>query len=467
VSIELIILLTLILLVIAFIHFFRCNDEFLLILPLFFLATGISRYYTVINGYAKWVTVKYAVAVFRLSNELALVALNLFFWGTTIFFFSYYITYNLRPKNKLSYENQDLFVIFLSHHKYKLFVLFGIFLIINSYVKIVLSNTQAVAYGMSYFYLFSLAIGGIILLIFLLYKNTTFKRHFPIKVFVLIVTIYAAYISFNPILRFQFISWMVAVSIVIVKDYTTIQKLRVYIAGGIFVVGFFSLTGNWRLGYGELSAKEQVDLAMKRIQQAEDQNMLDGFMMVLQVYPKLLDYHYGMEHFEILLRPIPRALWAGKPVGGYTNKLKLNENMPNATTVGISQSIYGTFYGEGGVIGIIIFSVIYGILFVKFFRYADRYNSDMKHVIKGVVISSTIPLLRGGDLPGIIAFIGMSYWPVFVYLILYNKFLQRYHLAQYVEEMNRRTEIKMQAHKLKLSEKQIDKEKAKMEEKIF
>ena len=153
--------------------------------------------------------------------------------------------------------------------------------------------------------------------------------------------------------------------------------------------------------------------------------MLDGFMMVLDVYPKHLNYSYGMEHFEILLRPIPRKLWPGKPVGGYANKLGLND-YKNAGTVGISQTIYGTFYGEGGVMGIIILSIIYGWLFVKLFRYTYRYNSDVHWLLKGIIIASFVPILRGGDLPGIIAFIGMSYWPVFLFLYQYNKFLKEH-----------------------------------------
>jgi hypothetical protein len=40
-----------------------------------------------------------------------------------------------------------------------------------------------------------------------------------------------------------------------------------------------------------------------------------------------------------------------------------------------------------------------------------------------MAISSLIPLLRGGDLPGIVAFVGMAYWPIFVFLYYYNAYL--------------------------------------------
>jgi hypothetical protein len=109
-------------------------------------------------------------------------------------------------------------------------------------------------------------------------------------------------------------------------------------------------------------------------------------------------------------------------VGGYANKLGLNDNM-NSKTVGISQTIYGSFYGEGGFVGIVIFSILYAILFVRLFQYSFRYHSSIRYMIKGIAIASLIPLLRGGDLPGIFAFIGMSYWPVFLFIRNYHKFL--------------------------------------------
>ena len=165
-----------------------------------------------------------------------------------------------------------------------------------------------------------------------------------------------------------------------------------------------------------------IAASFERVTSLKDANMLDGFMMVLDVYPNHLNYHLGGEHFEILLRPIPRQLWSGKPVGGYANKLGLND-YENSGTVGISQTIYGTFYGEGGIIGIILFSWIYGWVFVRLFRYADRYTSDVRWLIRGIILASCIPILRGGDLPGIIAWIGMSYWPVFLIVYRYNKFL--------------------------------------------
>jgi hypothetical protein len=55
-------------------------------------------------------------------------------------------------------------------------------------------------------------------------------------------------------------------------------------------------------------------------------------------------------------------------------------------------------------------------------QFSLRYNSDVRHLIKGITISSLIPLLRGGDLPGVYAFIGMTFWPVIYFIYKYGKF---------------------------------------------
>ena len=88
--------------------------------------------------------------------------------------------------------------------------------------------------------------------------------------------------------------------------------------------------------------------------------------------------------------------------------------------------MYGTFYGEGGVIGIVILSIIYGWLFAKIMRYSEQFTTDIRYMIKGIVIASFLALIRGGDLAGIVAFVGMSYWPIFLFMRQYSIFAKRF-----------------------------------------
>lgn len=424
-SVELISFLTFFLFLLALYQFFTKNDEFLFLPVIFFAATGIMRYNAVLAGTSKWAVVAYAQNIFDLNNELASTAINLFFLGTAIFTITYFLkrqSVNFFQQNKL--DKQKLLIEFVHHNQLFIIGLLIFFVILNMFISRRLEGAVGLAYGMSYFFLFKMAIGGLILLMFLVFKYIPLTN-LPYKIFYAVLIAISAYASYNSTSRFQFLSWMVALGLMIVKDMLPTKKIKYYLIGGFVIIIAFMMAGNQRHSFiRDADFKSKIDWAFRRIELAEDQNMLDGFMMVLQVYPKHLDYHLGGEHLEILLRPIPRKVWPEKPVGGYANKLKLNDLMPQSITVGISQSIYGTFYGEGGVMGILIFSILYGLFFVWLLRFSYRYTSDLRYLIKGIIYASLIPLLRGGDLPGIVAFIGMSYWPVFLFIYRYNNFLK-------------------------------------------
>src|SRR5437762_5368865 len=145
--------------------------------------------------------------------------------------------------------------------------------------------------------------------------------------------------------------------------------------------------------------------------------MLDGFALLRQVYPKLLDYSNGEEHLEILERPIPRRWWPDKPVGGYMNKLGII-TADTGFTLGISPSLFGSFYQEGGLVGVLFLSMIYGFGFGRLVSFSTRIVPLAGLLIRGILAAAIVPLLRGGDLPGIYAWFGMSFWPCFLLLWL-------------------------------------------------
>jgi hypothetical protein len=257
---------------------------------------------------------------------------------------------------------------------------------------------------------------------YLIFRSFEFKTQFIPKLAIGAIMAFAASLTYSSSGRFQFISWAVTIGIILVGDSNPFYKLRIYLLGGFAVSLAFGLAGvSRRVDTAKMGNFEKLSAAWQRNKSTEDATMLDGFMMVLQVYPQHLDYHYGTEHLEILYRPIPRSIWPDKPLGGYANKLGLNENMAGGS-VGISQSLYGTFYGEGGVAGIVILSIVYAFLINRIMKNSLNFNSDTRHMIKGATIASIIPLLRGGDLPGIYAFIGMSFWPIIFFVSRYKAF---------------------------------------------
>jgi hypothetical protein len=402
-------------------YFFRKGDELPALLVLFLISTGLLRYQAVVSGKSDWVVVNYDKIYFALTDEKAVEALNLMLLGTAVLLIAYTVFSSYMRSPKVKVDNESVFTQFIIKHKWKIQGGFYVFLPLNTFALSRMSGS--IALGNSYFYLFGMALGGLILLLFIVFRKIPPTSIFQ-KITVAAIIGYAAYLSFNPSARFQFLSWGIALGIYILGSYTPWQKLKYYVAGGFGIMLFFAMAGVARTNdLSNLTWEQRIDLSLERNDKREDQNMLDGFMMVREVYPQYSNFQYGAEHLGILARPIPRQLWPGKPMGGYVNRLGLQD--ATRGTVGISQTLYGSFFEEGGTAGIVILALIYAWVLAKLVKLTERYQSGLRYLIKGIILASVLPLLRGGDLPGIYAFIGMSFWPVFIFIYYYNKHLKK------------------------------------------
>jgi hypothetical protein len=235
--------------------------------------------------------------------------------------------------------------------------------------------------------------------------------------------------------RFVLISWGIIFILFVADVVPSKKKSIIYISLGIVFLLLFTGLGMRRYQiFADLGFVELFQAAFFNVLQFNDFNMIDGLVMLLQVYPKYLEYSYGMGHLEILMRPIPRFLWPDKPVGAWQQKLAIAQAQDlygyNATPelfgTGISPTLFGDFYAEAGLIGIIALSILYGWLFAKIINYSDRYLSHCRLLIKGILIASIFPLFRGGDLPGITAFILLAFWPLIIFIYFYNKKINQY-----------------------------------------
>ncbi len=417
----------------ATVVFFIKNDELPMLFVLFFYTSGLQRYTLVTIGAERWVRVAYAKNIFNLTDELGLQALNYFFLGTLTITLAYsFFAFSRKPPPVFRDDSMTL-LYFLRQNQFVILTGFIIIASVSFYARFAFVNSflasgGGIAAGGSYYVMIGFGLGGVIPLMYLIFRSYDIKSQYLPKVFIGLIMAFAASMTYSSSGRFQFISWSITIGIILVGDSNPFYKLRIYLLGGMAISLAFGLAGvARRVDTTKMSNFEKLSAAWQRNKSTEDATMLDGFMMVLQVYPQHMQFHYGTEHLEILYRPIPRSWWPEKPLGGYANKLGLNENMGGGS-VGISQSLYGTFYGEGGVYGIVILSIIYGFLINRIMLSSLKYNSDTRHLIKGATIASIIPLLRGGDLPGIYAFIGMSFWPVIFFISRYSAFALRFQL---------------------------------------
>jgi hypothetical protein len=266
----------------------------------------------------------------------------------------------------------------------------------------------------SYLILFSLSLVGVAILIAALWKSRAFhtggERFTASLLFVAII-----YLTFQPSMRFQFLGWFVAVTIILSSGLPFVRRAQVLSIGLIGAVGLFAMAGALR--NAEDPTVEVEHSTWERFAFAQDANMLDGFALLRQVYPEMLDYSYGGEHLEILERPIPRAWWPDKPVGGYMNKLGII-TADTGFTLGISPSLFGSFYQEGGLVGVVLLSIIYGFGFGRLVSFSTRIVPLTGLLLRGMLAAAIVPLLRGGDLPGIYAWFGMSFWPCLLLLWL-------------------------------------------------
>lgn len=290
-------------------------------------------------------------------------------------------------------------------------------MLIRNRVNNMVESGSTLSYGVSaYLYQLPMLLLGFLTLLVALWRVgglRTKAQQWLLLVFMASVF----WFTFSPGGRFPLLGWMIAASVIVASSFSFWPKISWITLAGALVLGLFSFAGTLRNDMADREWRREMTLDRAKV--AEDANMLDGFVISALPYGNLLPFRYGGEHLEILARVIPRAWWPNKPVGGgaLVALYGLSDSV-SGFTLGISPSLFGSFYVEGGVAGIVVLSLLYGMGA----GYIVRRSADVEPmagvVMRAVLSASAIPLLRGGDLPGIYAWIGMSFWPCIVVLWL-------------------------------------------------
>lgn len=402
------------------------NDEVPLFISSFLFYISGYRYWAVTSGFGKWVTLGNLGGFNSITTEAALVALNYMVFGEICLI----VTYMLCQRQSLPVIKpigDRSFLMWLSPKVIGFGLLcLPLVLYVRFRVAAQVAAGKSLAFEVSgYLFLFPMVLVGIATLILCVWKFGGFSS-IRTKIMAFSILVSVSYYTFGPNSRFQFLGWMLASAIVLSSSYRPKTRLIIFTIIAVLAIGTFAVAGAMRSTTLAEDAVNQA--AFERAFSAEDANMLDGFVMIQQVYPERLDYSWGMEHLEILMRPIPRALWPEKPVGGYANKLNITINKGKAT-LGISPSLIGSFYAEGGIIGIIFFSIVYGKIFAFIVLYSTRIQPFASILVRAILCACLIPLLRGGDLPGIYAWFGMAFWPCFLLLWTKRKYFRQSYLS--------------------------------------
>lgn len=397
--------------------FLRHNDELPLVIAAF-NAIFVQRLIAVEGGLADWVglTFDLGFSFFGYPN----IAATYMLLGAVLLIGSYC---NRHSSPRFQRDTPGDLRAFIQSQRKIIFGVFAVFVVVNVLIRLSYEDAPETITEQSYAYLFTLGHSAFIILITAFLVHAARGSLLQKALFLAVVAV-VAYYTLAPNLRFAVLGWIVALVIILTGKYPAFVRLVTLAGCGLAVGVAFATLGALRQEQHSASMGDLVEQGITNLSSGSDVNMVDGFVMLMQVYPDVLDYGLGTEHLEILARPIPRAIWPDKPPGGWTQKVAAATGAPFFTT-GISPSLYGSFYGEGGVIGIIVFSLLYGWLFAKYVNWANTFGSDLRWVLRGVFIASLFPLMRGGDIPGIAAFIGMSYWPLVLFVWSYGRELRR------------------------------------------
>ena len=401
-------------LVYSTIRFAKRNDEWPLVAALFFTYCGGYRYLRAAWWGMAWGSLEsFGLSGVFADSASAKVALTAMVLGETLLL----ATYCHFQNRIVTVARERLPAVLLARLRSTLLIL-APFSVIGTLVARY-SGARAAATGKSAAFQISSYIGEFPLLLVAVAILTVLAWRFGAlknaiqKISACAFLMVVACLTFGPTGRFQFMGWMVAATYLISTRLFGLRRIAILGIGVASTLALFGIAGALRdhqPGKGDLASA-----GIDRVKSAEDANMLDGLTFLMKVYPNMLSYTLGGEHLEILLRPIPRALWPGKPVGGYMNKLGVF-NADSSGTVGICPTLFGDFYQEGGWIGIILCSMIYGWAFAWVVRYSISLRMIFGTLIRACLIAASIPLFRGGDLPGIYAWLGMAFWPVILFL---------------------------------------------------
>src|SRR6266404_2972212 len=403
--------------VVSAIWFWRRSDEFPLILSLFLFYVFAFRFWALLQGWATPVNISpFGFAPVSVENCLQSHALGVL--GETTLLGVYMLAQNriimvprvIASAPLLQWLRPRTFVLVV--------VCAGLSTLTRRAVGAQIDAGKSMAFEISsYMSLFPMVLISAGILLVLLWKAGGFNS-VPQKTIALIMLGAIAFLTFDSSARFQFLGWILASTIILTAGFPFRQKALFALLGLTAAAALFVVAGTLRRADDPDLALEEE--SVNRFAFAADANMLDGFVLLRQVYPEMLPYSYGGEHLEILTRPIPRAWWPGKPVGGYLNKLGIID-ANSAVTLGISPSLFGSFYQEGGIIGMVLLSALYGFGFARLIRFSAVIHPIGGLLIRAISCAAVVPLLRGGDLPGIYAWFGMAFWPCFLVLYLWRK----------------------------------------------
>lgn len=148
--------------------------------------------------------------------------------------------------------------------------------------------------------------------------------------------------------------------------------------------------------YQQQEAKASFDLNISNIIEASYTGLpyIDHFELARQ-YTQDFGHDYGSELLAIAVLPVPRALWEDKPI---QLSRKMREAYWGDTSGGIPPGLFGEGFIGFGWIGVILISILYGMILRTFSSKYSLHNKSIRSISATAVLGSAIGfvLIRGG-----------------------------------------------------------------------
>lgn len=177
----------------------------------------------------------------------------------------------------------------------------------------------------------------------------------------------------------------------------------------------FSLTGMFRgaLGNIDISIDSVVntftnfDILYRFVSSQGDATMFDMLVLYFQEIPHNLTYLYGIGFIQLLVHPIPRFIWPGKPI--QPTALFMEQTLPEFSThgVGFASSIFGDLYWNFGYLGLTLGMLVIGLILKNIFIWQRKRSTFITAQLFYAFVFAYFPMYMRGE------FVGTSSWFLF------------------------------------------------------
>lgn len=137
----------------------------------------------------------------------------------------------------------------------------------------------------------------------------------------------------------------------------------------------------------------------------------DYLVFVLDTVPdKTRGYNYGAQHLQLFTEPIPRKLWAGKPIGAPVTLIDWSRF---GNTLGITYSVVGDGWITYGWLGVAVNMVLYGVGLAALYNWFIVHQAHTyRSLIFLLLTSILVQIFRDGSFVTIAKFLLFTSLPI-------------------------------------------------------